>query len=248
MTENNILIKIGKDKKIRFSFPGDSYVVNMVKSILSNITYPIPPFLPDLIDCVFDIGANVGAFSVNARLRIPGVPLYAFEPNPKLIPFLEQNIAGLDEIHLYETALSNEDGVAILKLGGTAGESSSLNDGPHTASGDSYVVNLQDAGAVVPRLAGGANSILIKIDTEGCELEILQSINEIFPKIAAVFFEYHSENDRRKIDAFLAEHQMILFNSKADFCHRGNVLYIRDNILSKSSPHANWAIVRRPSN
>ena len=44
---------------------------------------------------------------------------------------------------------------------------------------------------------------VLKVDTEGCELPILQNIKDRLPAIRLIHLEYHSESDRREIDRLL---------------------------------------------
>jgi FkbM family methyltransferase len=44
-------------------------------------------------DCVFDIGANIGFFTLFAHLRARNIRIYAFEPAPPLFEILSENVA-----------------------------------------------------------------------------------------------------------------------------------------------------------
>lgn len=44
-------------------------------------------------DCVVDIGANMGWYSINIAKNYPSCKIYAFEPIPKTYRYLEKNIA-----------------------------------------------------------------------------------------------------------------------------------------------------------
>jgi amino acid adenylation domain-containing protein/FkbM family methyltransferase len=46
-------------------------------------------------DCVFDVGANIGLFSLAVHLRAKNTKIYAFEPSPSVFDLLETNL------HLY---------------------------------------------------------------------------------------------------------------------------------------------------
>ncbi|GGC48553.1 non-ribosomal peptide synthetase [Chelatococcus reniformis] len=46
-------------------------------------------------DVVFDVGANIGLFSLSAHVAAPGLKLHAFEPNPEVYALLDANL------HLY---------------------------------------------------------------------------------------------------------------------------------------------------
>ncbi|MEU8268266.1 amino acid adenylation domain-containing protein [Sphaerisporangium sp. NPDC049002] len=49
-------------------------------------------------DCIVDVGANIGLFTLFAGLRCPGARIYAFEPIPPVFDSLRRNVAlhGLD--------------------------------------------------------------------------------------------------------------------------------------------------------
>ncbi len=64
-------------------------------------------------DVVFDVGANIGLFSLFAHLARPGVRVFAFEPIPEIFEALRTNL----ELHgvegrLYNCGLSNRAGEA----------------------------------------------------------------------------------------------------------------------------------------
>jgi amino acid adenylation domain-containing protein/FkbM family methyltransferase len=62
-------------------------------------------------DCVFDVGANIGMFSLFLATRATGLRIFAFEPAPFAFNALSLNAAlyGLDA-KLFECALSKEEG------------------------------------------------------------------------------------------------------------------------------------------
>ncbi|MDP9698979.1 MULTISPECIES: FkbM family methyltransferase [Paenibacillus] len=62
-------------------------------------------------DCVFDIGANIGLFSLFALQRNKGITVYAFEPSPLTYKALQKNLnAYKDQVHLFECGISNKEG------------------------------------------------------------------------------------------------------------------------------------------
>lgn len=62
-------------------------------------------------DLVFDVGANIGLFSLSAHFAAPGVRLHAFEPNPEVFALLKANLSlyGADAV-LHPTGLSHRAG------------------------------------------------------------------------------------------------------------------------------------------
>ncbi|MGA9772902.1 MAG: MupA/Atu3671 family FMN-dependent luciferase-like monooxygenase [Blastocatellia bacterium] len=64
-------------------------------------------------DCVFDVGANMGLFSLFVNQTWPGVEIYAFEPIPKTFQVLQTNAAlhGL-RAKLFDCGLADKTGQA----------------------------------------------------------------------------------------------------------------------------------------
>ena len=72
---------------------------------------------------------------------------------------------------------------------------------------------------------------LLKADTEGAELPILNDLLPRMNQIDAIYLEYHSEDDRLAIDQLLAPH-FILFRSRASIAHRGICGYLARRVIS----------------
>ena len=70
-------------------------------------------------DTLFDIGANIGLYTIYAALRHPGVRVIAFEPEYANLHLLRDNIIEnslQDRIEVYSIALSSFSGVSRLHL------------------------------------------------------------------------------------------------------------------------------------
>jgi FkbM family methyltransferase len=64
-------------------------------------------------DAVFDVGANIGMFSLYVAGRHPGAKLFCFEPAPHCLERLKINLAHLgDNVRIFPTALSDRAGEA----------------------------------------------------------------------------------------------------------------------------------------
>jgi phthiocerol/phenolphthiocerol synthesis type-I polyketide synthase E len=88
-------------------------------------------------DIVFDVGANVGLFTVFVALSCPGSQVFAFEPAPPIFGILQANVASYgDRIRLFPCGLSNRAGSAELTFyPSTSGMSSFYPDeGEETAA------------------------------------------------------------------------------------------------------------------
>ncbi|MEV0126719.1 FkbM family methyltransferase [Streptomyces sp. NPDC050703] len=58
---------------------------------------------------IFDIGANIGLFSLFARQRWPDAQVFSFEPAPAVFDALRRNTGGLPGVHIHNMALGDED-------------------------------------------------------------------------------------------------------------------------------------------
>ena len=64
-------------------------------------------------DYVFDVGANIGMFSLFASQQCKGIRLYSFEPAPPLFEILSHNlVANGFNARLFNCGISNQEGTA----------------------------------------------------------------------------------------------------------------------------------------
>jgi hypothetical protein len=148
---------------------------------------------------VFDVGANVGAYS-QALLRLaPGAEIHAFEPHPSTFRRLAKRLAG-EEVTLCHQALSDHE--AMLELYDFAAA-----DGSTQASLSRAAVAIFDGDIVAHTVrsttidaymtAMGIDHLaLLKIDTEGLDLKVLQGAQRAIRerRIARIQFEFVPAN------------------------------------------------------
>lgn len=148
---------------------------------------------------ILDIGANYGSFSVWASHRFPGAIIHAYEPNSDIINTLRENAKNYPIIiHAY--------GI------GTPGLRPLYNGQNNTGEASLYPnLATSDIGSHVeirsPLELPHAN--ILKLDTEGCEIEILEPLVRDGRKFDAIVLEFHSERDRRVIDNLLLDYVLI---------------------------------------
>lgn len=122
-------------------------------------------------DTVFDIGAHLGFYTLLlSRLAGATGKVYAFEPNPELLPSLKRTIEPHDNVHLFPIALSDKDGQIDLFVPDDA-SMASLSDWTNGIAGDVHTVKTQmrsmDALVAEEKLP---LPDFIKCDVEGAEL------------------------------------------------------------------------------
>lgn len=147
--------------------------------------------IPDLknkirlpVRVIFDVGANVGQTANRFRKAFPDAHIYSFEPVASTFKQLQQNVSNLPDVSCYHIALGEQ--VKDIEITTFSGKDSllnslnavSMNSGGlvetiHVDTGDSFSA------------ANGVNDIdILKIDTEGYELEVLEGCKGLLSQSA----------------------------------------------------------------
>ena len=169
---------------------------------------------------VIDIGANVGAFALWASQRWPGSIIHCYEPVPTNFEMLQQNLSCLDHhrVHMNNFAIGDTTRTQMLLGKNNCGEASFFDIGEQTAQ--TIRVETKDA-AVLPQ------AHVLKVDTEGSEIEILERHRSI--EYEVILIEFHGDNNRRQIDIILGEYCLI--GSKVRHPHRGILKYVHRRMV-----------------
>lgn len=176
---------------------------------------------------IVDVGGNIGSFSLYARHWNKDCKIHVFEPNPQVFPLLEHNTKGIGNITLNKVALGDKDGeINLYQHPGNTGCTSTTFQ--HEKA-EKVSVEVQTSGKALEAL--GVKKInVLKIDTEGAEVGILKGMQHLLPNTDIIMLEYHSEKDRREIDAAL--HGFSLYASQvASPCKIGTVKYVNNKFL-----------------
>ena len=175
-------------------------------------------------DCVFDVGANIGMFSMFAATHRAGLRVFAFEPVPRVCEVLRRNLALLDvDAVVHDCGLSDAPGEAeFVFYPHNSVVSSSVLDVDATrevvasylqaaSEGDAAGVDeLLDARMRGERLRRPLRTVseivrehavsridLLKIDVEGAEWQVLSGIEAAhWPRILQVVVEVHDVDGR----------------------------------------------------
>ena len=165
---------------------------------------------------ILDVGANCGAFTLWAYHRWPLCKIESYEPHPESFKLLKENTDTLWCVGKHNVAVGNP-GVKILYNGVNNLGEATLKEASGGASFTGQHVN------VISPLEMPIADIL-KMDTEGCEVEILEPLIDAGREFRAVMFEYHSINDRRKLDRLLMDY--VLIGSEVYTPGRGVMKYV----------------------
>lgn len=148
---------------------------------------------------VWDIGANVGLFTLPAALGVgPGGRVVAFEPFPPNLDHLDRHLAlnGLTNVTVVPAAVGAEAGWLTMSEGSSPSEFHADPAGTWRLPAITLDAWRRETGAGAPAV--------VKIDVEGAEAEVLAGGAETFAECHPVFFlALHSEAARMTCGDFL---------------------------------------------
>jgi FkbM family methyltransferase len=203
----------------------------VANDIFAGITYPNVPFVNG-VKTILDIGANVGAASVYFAMTYPAAQVYAFEPGSDALSLLQGNVEPLRNVSVFPFGLYSSSKTLSLFHGKNDSVESSVWSTTRTDC-RSEQIRLVNASQFLSE--HGIESIdILKIDTEGCEVPILESLGGYLPGVKVLYVEYHSERDRRMIDAMLAETH-VLWRGHVRFAYRGEFCYLKRELVPGES-------------
>ncbi len=173
---------------------------------------------------ILDIGANIGGFAVWASNRWPGSKIICFEPIKENFELLTENTKDLQaEVLVRNKAVRHGNGTAKMYLGKNNQGEASFNFGPEQSENTEEVEYI--CSSMLPK------ADLVKIDTEGSEVEI---VSNLVNKPYILLIEFHSANDRVALDKLLNS-EYFLFECKLTTLHCGILKYISKEFIRKSS-------------
>lgn len=143
---------------------------------------------------ILDVGANIGAFALHYGKKWPGAEITACEPVTENFLRLKKNTAGIPKMICRQVALRNFNGPSEIFLGDRGVTCGFHRLGRQTDKKE--MVECEDAYTFASRE-------LVKIDTEGCELEIIQRLD--LSQTRAIVVEYHRPADAAAIITALAD-------------------------------------------
>ena len=153
-----------------------------IRTLLASVPFPT----------VFDVGANVGQSVTAFRELLPCSILHSFEPGPTAFRQLEANTLGLENVQLVNAGVGSVTGTQLLIENDHSDMSSLLR--PAEAAWGSIVGETEVAITTLDdycRAAGVDRIDLLKIDTQGYELEVLRGAASLMDaeRIRLVYME-----------------------------------------------------------
>ena len=145
------------------------------------------PFTPDV---VMDLGANIGLFTLLAAKRWPGAGFICVEPHPTTFSFLCDNLLlnGVQAMKL-QCALDSEVSLKFLENDGAVFQTLCAR------TTGTPVMTLQ-LDALLPTREDAR--LVLKMDIEGSERAVLESLRRRLPEHCFIFIELHHGEESRK--------------------------------------------------
>ncbi|MFW6129264.1 MAG: FkbM family methyltransferase [Candidatus Aminicenantaceae bacterium] len=181
----------------------------------------LPQFQPQNNATVIDIGANEGFYSLYMRHHNPGLRLISVEPVPHTFQILQRNIKanGFDNIQIINSAVGNTTSTKKMDIY------------PHVSSISSEDIGILKRPWVDPELIRSIQvqqitlpSLLekyhfktvdlLKIDAEGCELQILENAISVLPRIQKMVVEWHTPELRKGCTDYLQKNGFTLLHEE----------------------------------
>lgn len=142
---------------------------------------------------IIDVGAHIGISVIYFKSIYPNSQILAFEPNPISFEILEKNISNNDikNVVLINKAVWKDEGNKDFYATQWSSNSSFLfGSWTQREKVNKIVVNTTTLHKYIDRAVD-----LLKIDTEGSELNILKAHKDIFKKVKNICIEYHPSKD-----------------------------------------------------
>lgn len=185
--------------------------------------YDVPIHLPNMARIV-DLGANYGAFAMWAVHRWPSCNVQCYEPHPDVFKVLEHNVRPYPQIEVFNWGIGTP-GMRV------------LNDGPNN-DGERSFHSIMNVKCPTGRHCEVRDPLslpecdVLKLDIEGCEMEVLEPLIDAQRKPQLILLEYHNHQLRRRVDHLLCDYEMIGGETTTPF-GLGVAKYLRGDIMQE---------------
>ena len=193
------------------------------------------------VSVIVDVGANEGQSALPFARIFGSAHVFAFEPVPETFAILTARTAREPRIECFNLALGAQEGTTTIRLAAWSGHNSLLDvaqPGPGTVS---VTVTTGDAWAAAHHVE---HIDLLKIDTEGYELEVLEGFDSLFAagRVEAVLVE--CEFDRVTTEPHTSFFSLYEYLTKRDM---GFTTLYTDALASNQFAWGNALFVRKSS-
>jgi len=149
---------------------------------------------------IFDVGANIGLYSIKQAFHSKNSSIYAFEPSKISFNTFKKNIYenGLNNIKIFNICVGETS-----KLIKFYDSQSSVNSHIANQNDDGYQIKMESLDNIID-FEKIIKIDIIKIDTEGYEVNILKgALNKALDITESIVLELHYEGEEDEIDSIL---------------------------------------------
>jgi FkbM family methyltransferase len=195
-------------------------ILNYENDKVSGERYLIKTILPKVIKTdsplFFDIGANIGNYSLTLLDRFPRAFIHAFEPHPRNYSHLTDRMPS-SKVKFHNIAIGESKGKSILydRADCDGSEHASLHEAVISEIHKQKIVTFEVAVETLDDLVereGVSYIDFMKIDAEGNELAVLQGASKLLENgnIGCINFEFNEMNIVSRV--FVRDFRKILHN------------------------------------
>src|SRR5574341_955113 len=152
---------------------------------------------------IFDLGANIGFFTLRAAMNVSDCRIFSFEPHPYVFRRLAKNVRtnNLNNVFAFQCAIGSESSSAKFKMESNTWMSRIIknNESRNGDCVDVEVITLDDF--IIKNQIDCID--LIKIDVEGAEYDVLLGAAKSLDKIRTIVMEYHNHDLLEKVNMLL---------------------------------------------
>lgn len=232
-----LILKLGYDVRKKGKAPTESFeidCINLISTIDADQSNQV----------VFDVGANVGQTAAKISTKLPNALIYCYEPFPSSFAQLQENCGSNEHIKLKQIGLSSIAGYVSSAIEVECSQTNrfSKNDIQDSKPSDksSLLVNTVDKEM---ESEGISHLWLLKTDTEGMELEVLQgaskalkrnAISWIYVEVGLTSIQEH-HRPLQEINRFLKEYNYI-FSGCFELCFNRHYSYCNALFRTSAKP------------
>lgn len=196
----------------------------------------------------FDIGANVGFYTLIAQKYFPELRCFAFEPTPDTFSNLADNVRSNrkeGQADVFQIALSSKRGTAEFgDFGDCSGKNAILSTSIHAEEGikKRALVSTETLDSLYSEKQG---RVIVKLDTEGHEIEVLKGGRNFFTENEVVLqVETGHKDNTSDLEALIKTYSLnLLFRLGPDSYYTNISSLLIHSTLSRIMSQANQFLI-----
>jgi FkbM family methyltransferase len=150
------------------------------------------------IRVVVDVGANVGDWTQAVLIRLPDACIHAFELSPETAPRLLERFKYEDRVKINNFGLSNQSGEVAISHVDADNTLTTLYENPARLEGRRLIARVMKGSEYIERERLETIDLL-KIDTEGHDLDVIAGFDAALDRCKIIQFEYNEMSWSRGI-------------------------------------------------